>query len=119
MASTAFFSNLFGQRPGNDEPSASVLAEWNKYSNDSAGTPALPTHVLPAMHVGAPCRCMAWMLRQAPPTHPCAGPSASDTLVSKMEEGSASAQNFIATSFSRLSTGVQGVGQTVGSGIQK
>ena len=48
-----------------------------------------------------------------------AGPSASDTLVSKMEEGSASAQSFLVTSFSRLSSGVQGVGHSVGSGIHK
>lgn len=34
---SGFFSNLFGQRPNNDGPDASVLAEWNKYSGDSAG----------------------------------------------------------------------------------
>lgn len=33
--SSSFFSNIFGQRPGPDEPSASVLAEWNKYSGDT------------------------------------------------------------------------------------
>ena len=35
--SSNFFSNIFGQRPASDEPSASVLAEWNKYSGDTAG----------------------------------------------------------------------------------
>lgn len=33
-----FWSNLFGQRPTtDDEPSQSVLSEWNKYSQESGG----------------------------------------------------------------------------------
>lgn len=36
--SSSFFSNVFGQRTGPEEPSASVLAEWNKYSGDTART---------------------------------------------------------------------------------
>ena len=37
MASSSFWSNIFGQAPSDNEPSASVLAEWNKYSTDAAG----------------------------------------------------------------------------------
>ena len=37
MASNSFWSNIFGQAPSDNEPSASVLAEWNKYSTDAAG----------------------------------------------------------------------------------
>ena len=37
MASSSFWSNIFGQAPSENEPSASVLAEWNKYSTDAAG----------------------------------------------------------------------------------
>lgn len=37
MASN-FFSSVFGQRAGSDEPPASVLAEWNKYAGDDQGT---------------------------------------------------------------------------------
>ncbi|CAL8460859.1 g390 [Coccomyxa elongata] len=81
MASN-FFSNLFGQRAGSDEPPASVLAEWNKYAGDDQGA------------------------------------SSSDTLASRMEEGGATVQNFLVSTFSHVSTGVQGVGQSVGSGIQ-
>ena len=33
----SFWSNVFGQSTSNSEPSASVLAEWNKYSTDAAG----------------------------------------------------------------------------------
>ena len=96
---TAFFSNLFGQRPGSDEPSASVLAEWNKYSSDSAGELAAPMHAPPCDASGGPPHMHAsWALSPASWDR-CAGPSASDTLVSKMEEGSASAQSFLATSF--------------------
>ncbi|CAL5219080.1 g844 [Coccomyxa viridis] len=80
--SSNFFSNIFGQRPATDEPSASVLAEWNKYSGD---TPA---------------------------------PSTSDRLASRMEEGGATVQTFMTGALARLSTGVQGVGQTVGAGVQ-
>ena len=47
-----------------------------------------------------------------------AGPSASDRLASRMEEGGATVQSLMAGAFARLSTGVQGVGQTVGAGVQ-
>ena len=35
-----------------------------------------------------------------------------------MEEGGASVQTFMTGALARLSTGVQGVGQTVGAGVQ-
>ncbi|EIE25582.1 tetraspanning membrane protein [Coccomyxa subellipsoidea C-169] len=90
MASN-FFSSVFGQRAGSDEPPASVLAEWNKYAGDDQAQEGC---------------------------HAVAGASSSDTLASKMEEGSANVQHFLVNTFSRVSTGVQGVGQSVGSGIQ-
>jgi hypothetical protein len=45
----SFFSNVFGQRTSDSEPSASVLAEWNKYSTDAAGKRPL---VLPLRQQG-------------------------------------------------------------------
>lgn len=50
MASSSFWSNIFGQAPSDNEPSASVLAEWNKYSTDAAGkcsTSQLPHTIAP------------------------------------------------------------------------
>lgn len=52
----SFWSNVFGQSTTDSEPSASVLAEWNKYSTDAAGNLqafhwwlfAEPRSVLPA-----------------------------------------------------------------------
>ena len=47
-----------------------------------------------------------------------AAPSPSDRLASRMEEGGATVHTFMTGALARLSTGVQGVGQTVGAGVQ-
>ena len=116
--SNSFFSNIFGQQSGPDEPSASVLAEWNKYSGDTAGAPSL---------FSAPAHITAWTTQCLPylrgalisnRTSLHVDPTASDRLASRMEEGGASVQTFMTGALARLSTGVQGVGQTVGAGVQ-
>lgn len=116
--SSSFFSNIFGQRPASDEPSASVLAEWNKYSGDTAGA---------LMPLPDSMSCSCSHVHKALPSHSRPGadlcpapaaPSASDRLASRMEEGGATVQTFMAGALARLSTGVQGVGQTVGAGVQ-
>jgi len=49
---SSFFSNLFGQRAGPEEPSESVLSEWNKYSAGSAG-PSQSDKVMNQMEEGS------------------------------------------------------------------
>ncbi|KAK9835954.1 hypothetical protein WJX81_001131 [Elliptochloris bilobata] len=82
----SFWSNLFGQATSDNEPSASVLAEWNKYSTDTAG--------------------------------PSSARTQSDRLLGKMEEGGTHVQNFVSSSYTRLQTGAQGMGSSLGTTIQ-
>ena len=116
--SSSFFSNIFGQRPGPDEPSASVLAEWNKYSGDTAGALSETTR-LNTLEAAPTCTrsCTRSDTHQT-----CslvhAAPSTSDRLASRMEEGGATVQTIMTGALARLSIGVQGVRQTVGAGVQ-
>ena len=61
----------------------------------------------------------AWALFQTTSTCYWAGPSQSDKLVNSMEEGSASMQRYLSSSLSRVTTGVQGISGSVGSGISR
>ena len=60
----------------------------------------------------------AWALFKTTTSY-WAGPSQSDKLVNSMEEGSASMQRYLSNSLSKVTTGVQGISGSVGSGISR
>lgn len=104
--STGFLSSFFGQKPANDGPNSSVLAEWNKYSNDSAG--ASPPDV--AGH---------HKLKQLASERAHAGPSGTGKVLGQMEEGRQNVGNFLSSSYAKVSAGAQGVGASVNVGMQQ
>lgn len=126
----SFWSNVFGQSTSDSEPSASVLAEWNKYSTDAAGNLQAfhwwlfpePRSVLPAPMTRKITQLPAGM-QFTSNFGKSAGPSTvraqSDRLLGKMEEGGSHVQNFVSTSFSRIQTGAQGVGSSLGTTMQR
>ena len=89
----SFFSSMFGGAGGNNaEPPASVLAEWNKYSQATHGTSG---SVAADLEAGT-----ASLLRSVS--------SVSDTASSLVG-------GFASSSFNKIQTGVTGVGNTVSS----
>lgn len=102
------------------------MSHQHRYSQNGINTLATP-HVRSAPPISqAGVMIHAFALRQ-PFLLPIEGltcpvklaaSSASDRLASRMEEGGATVQTFMTGALARLSTGVQGVGQTVGAGVQ-
>ena len=88
------FKDLFGKSSNDAEPPASVLAEWNTYTNDEASgsAPSQRDRLL------------------------------GDTT-RKMEEGAAAVGKFLGTSFKSVSTqvqtGVSGAAASVATGVQR